>query len=89
MFNLAVAIVAMSSAISLTSCDKFFGNKDNNQNDPLVTDSLDKDTLGTDTLTADTTAAPEASNTDDKAPAADADKAPAADDKAATPAEKK
>ena len=79
MFNLAVAIVAMSSAISLTSCDKFFGSKDNNQNDPLVTDplvtdSLDKDSLGTDTLTADTTAAPEASK---------------ADDKATTPAEKK
>lgn len=84
MFNLAVAIVAMSSAISLTSCDKFFGSKDNNQNGALITDSLDKDSLGTDSLGTDTTAttpAPEASKTDDKAPVAD--------DKAATPAEKK
>lgn len=101
MFNLAVAIVAMSSAISLTSCDKFFGgNNDANDKGATITDSLGTDTTGVKEApeaTASDAEATEADKAEDKAAAtpeadkADADKTPAPDaDKASTtPAEKK
>lgn len=73
MFSLAAAIVAMSSAISLTSCDKLFGghvNDGDSLNDDTLTeqnatDSTDvKDSTGTATLEAEATDA-------DAAPASD------------------
>lgn len=93
MFNLAVAIVAMSSALSLASCDKLFGNSGNDQTDEgnkivegvvegVLEGALSNDSLSNDTTGATTKQAPEAntSNTD-KAPAADADKPAAPADK--------
>lgn len=76
MFNLAVAIVAMSSAISLTSCDKLFGSHNDG-------DSLNDDTL-TEQATTDST------NVDDSTEAATLDDAAAEPEaEPATDAEKK
>lgn len=90
MFNLAVAVAAMSSALSLTSCDKLFGNSGNDQTDEgaeivegviegFLEGALSKDSLAADTTgAAAATPAPEANTPNsDKAPAPEADKAPA------------
>lgn len=101
MFNLAVAIVAMSSALSLTSCDKFVGGNSDKDSETIVEGviegALTKDSLNNDsTGAAAATPSSEAGKTDAKdATATDTDKpaaddVPAADtDKASSPAEKK
>lgn len=74
MFNLAVAVVAMGSALTLTSCDKLFGGSDKNSNETTITDSLStadsNDSLNTataeeaaETATAEATEAPESATT--------------------------
>lgn len=78
MFSLAAAIVAMSSAISLTSCDKLFGGH-----------VADGGALGDDTLTEqNATDSTDVKDSTDAATleveATDADAAPATD----TPADK-
>lgn len=80
MFNLALAIAAMSSALSLASCDKFSSSSGNDKKDDsaeivegvlegVLEGALSKDSLANDNTGAAATPAPDA----DK-PAAPADK---------------
>ena len=67
MFSLAAAIVAMSSAITLTSCDKFFGN--HVDGDSLTDDSLTEQEATDSTVMDDST---EAATLDSEATEGDA-----------------